>query len=72
MKKRAMIKVMSILSIGVVAPIAASCANNPLGGSMAQSAAAAKDYDELSGTWQLTRGVVDADPRPRASSGKPS
>jgi len=66
MKKRAMIKVMSILSIGVVAAIAASCANNPLGGSTAQSAAAAKDYDELSGTWQLTRGVVNG--RPAAAS----
>jgi len=63
MKKEAMIKVISILSIGVVAAITAGCANNPLGGLTAQSAAA-KDYEELSGTWQLTRGVVNGRPAP--------
>jgi uncharacterized protein (TIGR03067 family) len=62
-KKQAMIKGISILTIGVMAAIAAGCANNPLGGSTAQSAAA-KDYEELSGTWQLTRGVVNGRPTP--------
>src|SRR6266699_699825 len=44
--------------------MSASCANNPLGGSTAKSSTAAKDYEELSGTWQLTRGVVNGRPAP--------
>lgn len=34
------------------------------GGSMAQSVAARTDYELLSGTWQLTRGVVNGKPVP--------
>ncbi len=33
-------------------------ASGKLGGSNDQSAAAQKDYDRLTGTWQLTRAVV--------------
>jgi len=47
----------SIFAIGVVAAISASCANNPPGGATAESAAAQRDYQLLSGTWQLTRAV---------------
>jgi uncharacterized protein (TIGR03067 family) len=44
--------VILIVSIGAVAAITAGCATD-------QSAAAQKDYDRLTGTWQLTRGVVN-------------
>jgi uncharacterized protein (TIGR03067 family) len=66
MKKEGMIKIRFVLSIGAIAAITAGCANNPLGGSTAQSAAA-KDYEELSGTWQLTRGVVNGRPVPASA-----
>ncbi|PYI45860.1 MAG: hypothetical protein DMF11_10370 [Verrucomicrobia bacterium] len=59
-----MIKVTSILAIGVVAAISASCANNPTGSTTAQSPAAQRDYELLSGTWQLTRGVDNGTPVP--------
>jgi len=59
-----MIKVTSILAIGVVAAISASCANNPTGSTTAQSPAAQRDYELLSGTWQLTRGVDNGKPVP--------
>ena len=59
-----MIKVTSILAIGVVAAISASCANNPPGSTTAQSPAAQRDYELLSGTWQLTRGVDNGKPVP--------
>jgi len=51
-------KIRFVLSIGAIAAIAAGCANNPLGESTTQPAAA-RDYQELSGTWQLTRAVVN-------------
>jgi len=63
MKKEGMIKIRLVLSIGAIAAITAGCANNPLGGVTAPSAAA-RDYEELSGTWQLTRGVVNGRPVP--------
>ena len=50
-------KAISILAVGVAAVISASCANNPAGGTAAQSPAAQRDYELLSGTWQLIRGV---------------
>jgi uncharacterized protein (TIGR03067 family) len=59
-----MIRAKSILVIGVVAAINASCANNPSGGTTAQSPATQRDYGRLSGTWQLTRGVVNGKPVP--------
>lgn len=63
MKKEDMIRIRSVLSIGAIAAITAGCANNPLGGSTTQPAAA-RDYQELSGTWQLTRGLVNGRPVP--------
>ena len=63
MKKEGMIKIRFVLSIGAIAAIAAGCANNALGRSTTQPAAA-RDYQELSGTWQLTRGLVNGRPVP--------
>lgn len=40
------------------------CANNPMGGTRPESAAAQRDYELLSGTWQLTRGVDNGKPVP--------
>jgi len=45
------------LTAGAVAALTASCVNTEVGGSTAQSAAAQRDYELLSGTWRLTRGV---------------
>jgi uncharacterized protein (TIGR03067 family) len=59
-----MTKVISILAIGTLAMVTASCANNPAGGATAQSPAAQRDYELLSGTWQLTRGVDNGKPVP--------
>ena len=59
-----MIKRMSIGAIIVVATLTAGCANGKLGASTAQSAAAKRDYELLSGTWQLTRAVVNGKPVP--------
>ena len=56
-----MIKALSILVIGVLAAIIGGCANTP---TTAESAAAQRDYELLSGTWQLTRGVVNGKPVP--------
>ncbi len=47
-----------------MAAITAGCANSKLGGATAQSAAADRDYDRLTGTWQLTRAVVNGRPVP--------
>src|SRR6266478_3082698 len=63
MKKETMIKVMSVLSIAAMAAITASCVNSQLGGSTTQ-AAAERDYERLTGTWQLTRAVVNGRPVP--------
>ena len=54
--KQLLIKARSIFVIGVVAAIGVSCANV---GSVVQSPAAQRDYQRLTGTWQLTRGVVN-------------
>src|SRR5947208_16383180 len=59
-----MMKTIPILAIAVVAAISASCANNPPGGSTGESPAAQRDYELLSGTWQLTRGVDNGKPVP--------
>lgn len=64
MQKAYMIKAVPVLAIGIVAAITAGCANSKLGGATAQSAAARRDYERLSGTWQLTRAVVDGRPVP--------
>jgi uncharacterized protein (TIGR03067 family) len=62
MQRMLMIKATWILIVGVVAAISAGCANGRLAGATAQSAAAQRDYELLSGTWQLTRGVVNGKP----------
>jgi len=54
-----MIKAISILAIGVVPAISAGCANGEIGSATAQSAGAQRNYPLLSGTWQLTRAVVN-------------
>jgi uncharacterized protein (TIGR03067 family) len=54
-----MLRALSILLISVAATIIGGCANNPVGGTTAESPAAQRDYELLSGTWQLTRGVVN-------------
>jgi uncharacterized protein (TIGR03067 family) len=56
-----MIERVSIVAVIVAATLAVGCAN---GGPAAQSAAAQRDYELLSGTWQLTRGVVNGKPVP--------
>jgi len=63
-----MMKAIPILAIAVVAAISASCANNPPGGTNAQSPAAQRDYLLLSGTWQLTRGVDNGKPVPASEA----
>ena len=55
---------MSILSIATMAAMTAGFVKTEIGGSMAQSAAARTDYELLSGTWQLTRGVDNGKPVP--------
>ena len=63
-----MSKATSILAIGVAAVISASCANNFPSGTAAQSPAAQRDYQLLSGTWQLTRGVDNGKPVPASEA----
>jgi uncharacterized protein (TIGR03067 family) len=58
------IKAISFLALGIVAAITNGCVNNPVSGTTAESAAAQRDYELLSGTWQLTRGVVNGKPVP--------
>jgi uncharacterized protein (TIGR03067 family) len=62
-EKGTMMKMRFVFSIGAIAAIAAGCTNNPLGGSTTGSAAE-RDYEQLSGTWQLTRGVENGKPVP--------
>src|SRR5438034_6809581 len=59
-----MIKIISLLTAGAVAAPTAGCVNTGVGGSTAQSAGVQRDYDLLSGTWQLTRGVESGKPVP--------
>lgn len=64
-----MTKAISTASILAAAAIIASCANYAPGGTSAKSAAAQRDYELLTGTWQLTRGVDNGQPVP-ASVGR--
>jgi uncharacterized protein (TIGR03067 family) len=59
-----MIKATLILVIGALAVITVGCASSRPGESVAQSSAAQRDHELLSGTWQLTRGVVNGKPVP--------
>jgi uncharacterized protein (TIGR03067 family) len=53
-----MIKAIRGFSIGAAVIIISGCANTQL----VTSAAVQRDYDLLTGTWQLTRGVVNGKP----------
>jgi uncharacterized protein (TIGR03067 family) len=64
MQKAYMIRAIPVLPVGILAAITASCASSKLGDATAQSAAARRDYERLSGTWQLTRAVVNGRPVP--------
>ena len=60
-KKTAMMKAIPVLVMDAVAATA-GCASGKLGGATDQSGAVQRDYDRLTGTWQLTRGVVNGKP----------
>ncbi len=53
-----------MLVIGAFGLITAGCAGTGPGASTANSAAVQRDYGLLTGTWQLTRGVVNGKPVP--------
>jgi hypothetical protein len=61
-----MINAISLVAIGVMPVIIIGCANAKLGGMTTESAAAERDYQLLSGTWQLTRAVVNGKPVPKS------
>jgi uncharacterized protein (TIGR03067 family) len=63
-----MIRTIPVFVAGAVALTIAGCSTGGPGGSSAQSAAAQRDYDRLSGTWQLTRGVVNGKPVPASKA----
>jgi uncharacterized protein (TIGR03067 family) len=60
--KSPMIRAIPLFIMGVPLLIAAGCSTSGPSGSTTQSAAAQRDYERLSGTWQLTRGVVNGKP----------
>ena len=62
--KSSMIRTIPLFVVGVALLTAAGCASSGPSGSTTQSAAALRDYERLSGTWQLTRGVVNGKPVP--------
>jgi uncharacterized protein (TIGR03067 family) len=59
-----MIEAIAILFVTGMAIVTAGCETNRPGQSITQSAAAQRDYDRLTGKWQLTRGVVNGKPVP--------
>ena len=59
-----MLKAIFILTIGAVAVITTGCETMTSSGLVAQSPAAQRDYELLTGTWQLTRGVDNGKPVP--------
>jgi uncharacterized protein (TIGR03067 family) len=54
-----MIRAIPVFVAGAVSLMTAGCSTGGPRSSDIQSAAAQKDYERLSGTWQLTRGVVN-------------
>jgi uncharacterized protein (TIGR03067 family) len=62
--KNPMIRAILLFVVSVALLIAAGCSSSGSSGSTTQSAAAQRDYERLSGTWQLTRGVVNGKPLP--------
>lgn len=65
-----MIKLTWIVAIGVLVAVSVGCANSQLGAWTAASPAAPRDYELLSGTWQLTRGVANGKPVPASVARK--
>ena len=63
-----MLKAIFILTIGAVAVITTGCETMTSSGLVAQSPAAQRDYELLSGTWQLTRGVDNGKPVPASEA----
>ena len=59
-----MFKPIPVFLAVAISLITTGCAIGPSSGSTAQSAVAQRDYQRLSGTWQLTRGVVNGKPVP--------
>lgn len=57
MQKRPVIRSMRGLAIIATTTVVAGCANNQPVGSAAQYPGAERDYEMLTGTWELTRGV---------------
>jgi uncharacterized protein (TIGR03067 family) len=62
--KSRMIRTIPLFVVGVALLTAAGCSTGRPSGSTTQSAAVQRDYERLSGTWQLTRGVVNGKPVP--------
>ena len=62
--KSAMIRTIPLFVVGVALLTAAGCSTGGPSGSTTQSAAVQRDYEQLSGAWQLTRGVVNGKPVP--------
>jgi uncharacterized protein (TIGR03067 family) len=57
-----MIRAIPVFVVGAVSVMTAGCSTDGLRDSTIQSAAAQRDYERLSGTWQLTGGVVNGKP----------
>lgn len=64
LQRMPMIKATVFLAVIAAGLVVSGCANNPVGGTAAESQAARRDYDLLTGTWQLTRGVDNGKPVP--------
>lgn len=64
LQRMPMIKATVFLAVIAAGLVVSGCANNPAGGTAAESPAARRDYDLLTGTWQLTRGVDNGKPVP--------
>jgi uncharacterized protein (TIGR03067 family) len=63
-----MIRAIPVLVAGAVSVMTAGRSTGGLRDSTIQSAAAQRDYERLSGTWQLTRGVVNGKPVPASAA----
>jgi uncharacterized protein (TIGR03067 family) len=60
--KSPMIRAIPVFVAGTMSLMIAGCSTRGPSGSTIQSGAAQRDYERLSGTWQLTRGVVNGKP----------
>jgi uncharacterized protein (TIGR03067 family) len=57
-----MIKAIPVFVAGAASLMTAGCSAGGIRSSIIQSAAPQREYERLSGTWQLTRGVVNGKP----------